>query len=136
MGAAVNEESELRDADSLVLYNSSAYTTGMDSLSGFVFDSWIEYIPYKKHDAGLAFHNDWPNNEAPQSILVALHPRLPILKRTNEVAWDVKTLLQVIRTTRFMMMNRALEPDYIYQDPALSKIFPLTPKTAKEEIKA
>lgn len=136
MGAAVNYESELRDADSLVLYNSSAYTTGMDSLSGFVFDSWIEYIPYKKHDAGLAFHNDWPNNEAPQSILVALHPRLPIIKRTNEVAWDVKTLLQVIRTTRFMMMNRALEPDYIYKDPALSKIFPLTPKTAKEEIKA
>lgn len=136
MGAAVNEESELRDADSLVLYNSSAYTTDKDCLSGFVFDSWIEYIPYKKHDAGLAFHNDWPNNEAPQSILVALHPRLPILKRTNEVAWDVKTLLQVIRTTRFMMMNRALEPDYIYQDPALSKIFPLTPKTAKEEIKA
>ena len=136
MGAAVNEESELRDADSLVLYNSSAYTTDKDCLSGFVFDSWIEYIPYKKHDAGLAFHNDWPNNEAPQGILVALHPRLPIIKRTNEVAWDVKTLLQVIRTTRFMMMNRALEPDYIYQDPALSKIFPLTPKTAKEEIKA
>ncbi|MBP5769546.1 MAG: hypothetical protein J6W51_10775 [Fibrobacter sp.] len=129
LGVAVNYESELRDADSLVLYNCSAYKSeSSGGLSGFVFDSWIEYIPYKKHDAGIAFHNDWPDNEAPQSILIAWHPELPILRNVGDGFWDMKTFVQVIRTTRFMMMNRALEPDYIYEDPELSKIFPLTPK--------
>lgn len=134
LGAGVNNESELRDADSLVLYNASAYTTCRNGcLSGFVFDSWIEYIPYQKHDAGLAFHNDWPNAEAPQSILLAWHPKLPLVKDSRETStWNLKTLLQVVRSTRFMMMNRAVEPDYIYRDPLLSKIFPLTPKTKKE----
>lgn len=130
LGAAVNDESELRDADSLVLYNASAYMTGKnDALSGFVFDSWIEYVPYKKHDAGIAFHNDWPDNEAPQTMLVAWHPRLPILKNVGASSWNRDTLVQIIRTTRFMMMNRAVEPDHIYGDSVLSKIFPLTPKT-------
>lgn len=130
LGAEVKNESELRDADSLVLYNSSAYTpSNRNSLSGFVFDSWIEYIPYKKHDAGFAFHNDWPDNEAPQSMLVAWHPKLPVLQNRNDGFWDMNTLVKIIRTTRFMMMNRAVEPDHIYGDNILSKIFPLTPKT-------
>jgi hypothetical protein len=42
----------------------------------------------------------------------------------------LNTLIKIIRTTRFMMMNRAVEPDHIYGDNILSKIFPLTPKTA------
>ncbi|WP_371555706.1 EF-Tu/IF-2/RF-3 family GTPase [Fibrobacter sp. UWB12] len=133
LGAAVDSESKLRDADSLVLYNSSAHTTDKNGdFSGFVFDSWIEYIPYKKHDAGIAFHNDWPDNEAPQSLLVAWHPRLPVLKNKLDGYWDLATLLKIMRTTRFMMMNRAVEPDHIYGDKVLSNIFPLTPRTEFE----
>lgn len=133
LGVAVDNEGELRNADSLVLYNSSAYKTDNGGgLSGFVFDSWIEYIPYKKHDAGIAFHNDWPDNEAPQALLVAWHPKLSVLKNAQGGNWNAATLLQVIRTTRFMMMNRAVEPDHIYGDDVLSKVFPLTPKSIYE----
>ena len=128
LGAEVKDESELRDADSLVLYKSVAFKPDTScNWSGFIFDSWIEYIPYKKHDAGLAFHNDWPDNEAPQTILVAWHPRLPVLQNSYDGYWDWKTLLQILSATRFMMMNRALEPDHIYNDEILSEIFPLTP---------
>ena len=135
LGVEVDFESELRDADSLILYNSSEYSKYSKYYSGFVFDSWIEYIPYKKHDAGLAFHSDWPNAEAPQGILVAWHPSLPVVpddEKTYCDSWDVKTLLNVVRSTHEMMMNRAVEPDYIYQDPVLSSIFPLTPRTEKK----
>lgn len=128
LGAEVENESDLRDADSLILYNSSEYSKYSKYYSGFVFDSWIEYIPYKKHDAGLAFHSDWPNAEAPQGILVAWHPSLPVVPNDEKTycdSWDVKTLLNVVRSTHEMMMNRAVEPDYIYQDPLLSKILPL-----------
>ena len=134
LGAEVENESDLRDADSLILYNSSEYSKYSKYYSGFVFDSWIEYIPYKKHDAGLAFHSDWPNAEAPQGILVAWHPSLPVVPNDEKTycdSWDVKTLLNVVRSTHEMMMNRAVEPDYIYQDPLLSKLLPLTPKTGK-----
>ena len=133
LGVEVRDESELRDADSLVLYNSAAYNTkSLNCLSGFVFDSWIEYIPYKKHDAGFAFHNDWPDNEAPQAMLIAMHPCLPNLQNQDGVKWDIKTLIQIIRSTRFMMMNRALEPDHVYNDELLSRIFPITPKMGLE----
>lgn len=128
LGLAVKDESELRDADSLVLYNSSAYMSGSsDLLSGFVFDSWIEYIPYKKHDAGFAFHNDWPDNEAPQTVLVAWHPKVADLHDQNDGGWSLKMLLQIIRTTRFMMMNRAVDPDHLYGDEVMSKCVPVIP---------
>lgn len=127
MGAEVETESDLCDADSLILYNSPAYKSGdSGSLSGFVFDSWIEYIPYRKHDAGFAFHNDWPDNEAPQTMLVAWHPTLPALNKNK--SWDLDSIFKILRTTRFMMMNRTLEPDHIYGDPLLSRLLPLTPK--------
>ena len=136
LGLAVNNESELQDVDSMVLYNTDAYNLqykrdelSLSTNAGLILDAWLEYIPYKKHDAGIAFHNDWPDNEAPQTMLVAWHPRLPILKNVGASSWNRDTLVQIIRTTRFMMMNRAVEPDHIYGDSVLSKIFPLTPKT-------
>lgn len=126
LGCAISDESELRDADSLVLYNSSAYKSSDSSCSGFVFDSWIEYIPYKKHDAGFAFHNDWPDNEAPQSMLLAWNSKIPSIKNKAGGFWDIDALINILPVTSFMMKNRAVEPDHIYADEKLNDL-PLLP---------
>lgn len=133
LGAEVDDEKYLRDADSLILYNKSAFSSSVEKYSGFVFDSWIEYIPYKKHDAGFAFHNDWPDNEAPQAMLLAWPPKLPVLKNTHAGSWDLSMLVDVLPTTRFMMMNRAVDADYVFGDSVLATL-PVLPHINDEEL--
>lgn len=122
MGTAVKDEKYLTDADSLILYNTGSYEYGDNYNSGFIFDSWIEYIPYKKHNAGLVFHCDKPDNEAPQALLYAMYPSVA---PSREETWNFDSLKEILDTTRFMMMNRAVEPDMIYKDMELSRMFPL-----------
>lgn len=180
LGLSVDEESELQDVDSMILYNTDAYNLQrsgnkltLSTNAGLVVDSWLEYIPYKKHDAGLVFHADRPDNEAPQAILVAINhnvihanisgseqdlEEVPsgrlcwcpacrkeslryrdyILnkgnttcpaKKSNTVVcdekWDIDSLLGILDETRFMMMNRTVDPNFIYDHSSLSPIFPL-----------
>ncbi len=122
LGLPVDDESKLRDVDSLVLYNIDKKTFKSKNYnSGFIFDAWLEYIPYKKHNAGLVFHCDRPDAEAPQTVLVAVNPN----KVTANAKWDFSSLKGILETTSKMMKYRALEPYYIYEDSELSQIFPL-----------
>lgn len=127
MGWEVEDEADLRDADSLLLYNKDAYK-GNSYNSGFIFDSWIEYIPYKKHNAGLVFHCNRPDNEAPQALLYTMYPSV---SPSKEGGWNLDAVKEILATTRFMMMNRAVEPDAIYEDMELSRMFPLIKKKKK-----
>ena len=118
-----NGEAYLTDADSLVLYNNIQEPHFNDcDISGFIFDSWIEYIPYKKHNAGLIFQYDRPDNEAPQAILYAMHPSFSTSKNQN---WDLDTLTGIFDDTFSMMKCRLTTFDKIIEDDNLSKIFPL-----------
>ena len=176
LGLAVNEESELQDVDSMVLYNTDVYNTqssrnvlSLAANAGFVVDSWLEYIPYKKHNAGLVFHADRPDNEAPQAILVAVNHQInssqknksnqvpekgtnssvdskrmnsasrklcwcPACRKENLLSrnhlqqdekWNIDSLLGILDETRFMMMNRAVDPDAVYANVEINTIFPL-----------
>ncbi|MCR5568419.1 MAG: hypothetical protein K6G31_04005 [Paludibacteraceae bacterium] len=130
MGVEVDSESKLTDADTLVLYNSNWYKARKDgermSYAGIVFDSWVEYIPYKKHTAGIAVHCDRPDNEAPQAILYAIHPEIIT---PNKGSWNSKALLDMIGYTRLLAMNRAVEPDHLYSEGETHLIFPLIGRT-------
>ena len=117
LGLPVDDESKLRDVDSLVLYNLDKKSfKSANYNSGFIFDGWLEYIPYKKHNAGLVFHCDRPDAEAPQTVLLAVNPGSK---------WDLDSLRKVLDTSSKMMKLRAVEPDLIYADSELSRIFPL-----------
>ena len=109
LGMPVKEEGLLRDADSLVLYNVKDFKS-QDSIVGFIFDAWLEYIPYKKHSAGLVFHCDKPDAEAPQTLLLGVNPN------TGSAKWDLKCVVNILNTTREMMKDRAVDPDLIYSD--------------------
>jgi hypothetical protein len=83
----------------------------------------MEYIPYRKQTAGLTFHCDQPDNEAPQTLLLAIHPEFT--KIGTGLTWRSEDVRELLDTTRFMLMNRAVDPDMIYTDPKLSRILPL-----------
>ena len=120
LGLEVDKEDRLCDVDSLVCYDTCSKPGPRSYL---VFDSWLEYIPYKKHDAGIVFHCDRPDNEAPQTILLAVHSDY---MNRNAGTWNLENLEEVLASTRFMMMNRSVSPDDIYKNyGGLSALFPL-----------
>ena len=127
LGSHVDDEADLHDADSLVIYNSGALKNiyqgsgGAAYNGGIIIDSWLEFIPYKKQTAGMVFRCDRPDNEAPQALLLALHPRANI---SGEM-WNLDCVTDLLDSTRFMMMNRAVEPDFLYQDGLMSLLLPL-----------
>ncbi|MCL2012387.1 MAG: hypothetical protein FWG75_06335 [Cystobacterineae bacterium] len=127
LGCHVEQESELHDVDSLVLYNSEAISrwgTEDEEASynaAIVIDAWPEFIPYKKQTAGMVFQCKQPGNEAPQALLLALHPEF----NTAGKKWNIESVLELLDSTRFMLMNRAVEPSHIYEDAELSTLFPL-----------
>lgn len=119
LGMKVDHESRLKDVDSLLVYDLS---NGRACKACLIFDSWLEYIPYKKHDAGVVFHCDRPDNEAPQALLLAVNPSGATLKGGT---WNCEMLSSILQSTRFMMMNRAVTPEDIYEDSRISALFPL-----------
>ena len=123
MGAPC-EEQYMSDADSLVLYGKERMDllTSQSIYAGMVFDSWMEFVPFASHKAGLAFRCNQPDAEAPQSILMVAFPELYVTKTS---AWDLDHIQNILDSTRFQIMNRAVDPDMIYNDPKLSQIFPL-----------
>lgn len=133
LGGSVSAESELNDADTMVILSSSDMKEGAANC-GIVVDSWMEYIPYIKHTAGMAIHCDQPDAEAPQAILMAVHPSAPAPSRptymqsSNDNAvkkWTVRIFAEILDSTRFMLQNRAVSPEIIYGDSNLSAILPL-----------
>ena len=149
MGAAC-DEAQMSDADSLIIYgkNRLERLTSKSQYAGMVFDAWIEFVPFASHKAGLAFRCNQPDAEAPQSILMVAYPEYMVKPSGH---WDLEHIQNILDSTRFQIMNRAVDPDMIYNDPKLSQIFPLlsdnlldslsvgflyTSQVSKEEIKA
>lgn len=129
MGLEVEKEDYLADANSLVLYNSGVFKPADDaakSYAGIIFDSWVEFIPYKKHTAGLIIHCDRPDNEAPQALMLAIHPKVAF---PEDDKWDSEALLNVFGFTRLLSMNRAVEPDHLYSEGSTHLLFPLIGRT-------
>ena len=118
------EEQYMSDADSLILYGKKRMSSfaKQSQYAGMVFDNWMEFVPFASHKAGLVFRCNQPDAEAPQSILLVSYPELKV--RKNE-RWDLDHVLNILDSTRFQIMNRAVDPDMIYNDPKLSQIFPL-----------
>ena len=122
------EEQYMSDADSLMLYGKKRMSplTKQSQYAGMVFDNWMEFVPFASHKAGLVFRCNQPDAEAPQSILLAVYPELKVRKN---VSWDLDHVLNILDSTRFQIMNRAVDPDMIYNDPKMSQIFPLLSDT-------
>lgn len=73
---------------------------------GALVDEWTEVIPVKKETAGLAFHYDRPNNEAPQAWLLATPAQF-------SGHWQWADLVDALHDTLQVAQLRAVEPDHL-----------------------
>lgn len=74
--------------------------------SGIFIDEWVETIPEKNIQTGVAMNFDQPNNEAPNSLILAVTP-----EETGSWEWD--DLMDTLNETLNMAKKRAVEPDHI-----------------------
>lgn len=87
----------------------TAYAPDFDAnqpIGGLLIDEWTEVIPSKTETTGLTFHFDQPNNEAPQSFLLAT----PTDFRGE---WTWPDLVDALHETLDLCRLRALEPVHI-----------------------
>jgi hypothetical protein len=77
---------------------------------GLMIDEWTELVPTKQETTGIAFHFNRPNAMAPQSLMLAIAPRLT-------GAWKWNDLVVVIDETFARAKMRAVEPDMLVQTP-------------------
>ncbi len=110
LGCQVTDESLLDDTDSLVLFERQDFDEKTDN-AGLVFDSWLEYIPFRKQTAGLVYRCDIPDAEAPQALLYALHHE----QNPNKAGqWDNKDYIEVFQTADLLFRARTVDPDQLY----------------------
>ena len=109
MGCKFSGESILDDTDSLVMFDRQNFQEGSNN-AGLIFDSWLEYIPFRKQTAGLVYRADIPDAEAPQAILYAIHPKL----RTGK-PWTDPEMVDVFRWAEKLMKIRTVDPDQIFE---------------------
>ena len=74
--------------------------------SGMLIDEWVETIPDPDVQTGVAMNFDQPNNEAPNSLILAVTPE-------ETGAWDWDDLMDTVNETFDMAKKRAVEPDHI-----------------------
>ena len=111
LGWTVSKEEILDDADSLVMFERQDFNEMLDN-AGLIFDSWLEYIPFRKQTAGLVFHCDVPDAEAPQALLYAVHPELGTKKA--EDGWSMADVVGCVETAFNLAKIRTVDPEQIF----------------------
>ena len=130
LGARVSSEYVLDDADSMMVFD--AENAGQDGwYSGFVFDSWLEYIPYRKKTAGMVFRCDQPDSEAPQALLLAIHPECNTKKAIGQ--WSPETVEKILASTARLAKLRTVSPDVIGENAVSGPFGPLVSTRPMDE---
>jgi hypothetical protein len=96
----------LPDGDVVSVVLCAAMPALSQPLCGLLVDEWTELVPTLKETTGIAFHFNRPNATAPQTLLIAVAPRL-------RGAWNWDDLVAVIVDTFERAKLRAVEPDMI-----------------------
>jgi hypothetical protein len=79
---------------------------------GLVIEEFSEHIPDKKMDTGLSFHYNTPNNEPPQAILLAIHPKATM---DSEFFWSEEDLRDVLFDTMDLYKIRMVDIEAIQE---------------------
>jgi hypothetical protein len=86
-----------------------AHPPGWEPLAaqaGLVMDAWVETIPTPTHDTAVAFHLDSPDAQAPQALLLAVHP-------DPGEAWTTELLGLTVLEALDLARMRTVDPDLV-----------------------
>lgn len=92
--------------------------TSGNTFCGLLMDEWTEVIPSRTEDTGLTFHFDRPNNEPPQSWLLAL-------PEDFRGGWEWPDLVACLHRALDLAKLRAIEPKS-FENTAYSHLLPTT----------
>jgi hypothetical protein len=77
-----------------------------------VVEEFSEHIPDKKMNTGLSFHYNAPNNEPPQAILLAIHPKA---MEESEFFWSENDLRDILNDTIDLYKIRMVDLEAIQE---------------------
>ena len=86
-------------------------------LAGIVCDDWSETVPFHTVTAGVAFHFDAPGARAPQTMLLAVPPRLDM------ESWSFEDVLATVQEALALSRIRLVRPAQL--DGAVNLALPL-----------
>ena len=98
-------------SESIVLY-APATITLEKSVAGLVIEEFSEHIPDKKMNTGLSFHYNIPNNEPPQTILLAIHPKATM---ESDFFWSEDDLRDILYDTIDLYKIRMVDIEAIQE---------------------
>lgn len=99
------------NCESTVLY-APEMTTLENSVFGLVIEEFSEHIPDKKLDTGVSFHYNIPNNEPPQAILLAIHPKATM---ESNFFWSEDDLRDILYDTMDLYKIRMVDIEAIQE---------------------
>ncbi|WP_158867570.1 lipoyl domain-containing protein [Maribellus comscasis] len=79
---------------------------------GLVIEEFSEYIPNAKMNTGLSFNYNIPNNEPPQALLLAVHPKAG---QESDFFWAEDDLRDIIYDTMDLYKIRMVDLDAIQE---------------------
>jgi hypothetical protein len=97
--------------ESAVLYGPENLTLEKP-VFGLVVEEFSEHIPDKKMNTGLSFHYNAPNNEPPQAILLAIHPKV---MEESEFFWSENDLRDILYDTIDLYKIRMVDVEAIQE---------------------
>lgn len=79
---------------------------------GLVIEEFSEHLPNDKVDTGLSFHYNAPNNEPPQAILLAVHPKATM---EQNFFWSEDDLRDILYDTMDLYKTRMIDTDALQE---------------------
>jgi hypothetical protein len=99
------------NSESIVVYAPDTITLEK-SVFGLVIEEFSEHIPDKKMNTGLSFHYNIPNNEPPQAILLAIHPKATM---ESDFFWSEDDLRDILYDTMDLYKIRMVDIEAIQE---------------------
>ncbi len=97
--------------ESTVLYMPDNLTLE-NPVYGLVVEEFSEHIPDKKMNTGLSFNYNIPNNEPPQAILLAVHPKAG---QESDFFWSEDNLRDIIFDTMDLYKIRMVDLEAVQE---------------------
>lgn len=105
--------------ESIVMYVPQTLAP-QDSIYGLVIEEFSEHIPDQKVDTALSFNYNAPNTEAPQALLLAIHPKATM---QSNFLWSEDDLKDILYDTIDLYKIRMVDIDAIQE---YGYVLPLT----------
>lgn len=101
------DDGKRNDIESYLLSVNVDGIRGNQPVAGIIIDDWIEKIPEKTRNMGIAMHYDKNSSEAPQNILLATS------SNKKRATWDWEELIGCVHDSFVLAKMRNLRPDQI-----------------------